>query len=221
MIQARLNKFKQSRQIGIPANVGYISILAAIAIFVTVLNGNSANGSPLKEANSGSTSETSAAQDASLTKKRHKGIEDLPNFHKVHPYLYRGGEPTEIGLDKLKEMGVKTIIDLRSPGERAFNEPEVAKEKGFHYIHMLMSSKAPTNKQVTTLLKELDKAKDRSEPLFVHCAHGSDRTGCMVGIIRVARDDWSYDDTYKEMRKYWFGQKYTELRDAVKQRSTH
>ncbi len=25
-------------------------------------------------------------------------IEDLPNFHEVHPFLYRSGEPTEAGL---------------------------------------------------------------------------------------------------------------------------
>lgn len=206
---------------GIPAKPSRFSILAAIAIFVTGLNGSFALASPLKGEKSASTSESSTAQDVSLTKKRHKVIEDLPNFHEVHPYLYRGGEPTKAGLEKLKEMKVKTIIDLRSPGERAFNEPEVAKEKGFTYIHMLMSSKAPTQKQVETLLEEVDKAKEKNEPLFVHCAHGSDRTGCMIGIVRVARDDWSYDDAYKEMRKYWFGQKYTELRDAVKQRSTH
>lgn len=221
MIRARLNTFKQPRLVGISANPNYISILASLAIFVTALSHPSAHGSPLKVAENASTSESSAAQDASVSKKRHKVIEDLPNFHEVHPYLYRGGEPTEVGLDKLKEMKVKTIIDLRSPGERAFNEPQVAKEKGFNYIHMLMSSKAPTKKQVETLLKEVDRAKDKNEPLFVHCAHGSDRTGCMIGIIRVARDDWSYDDAYKEMRKYWFGQKYTELRNAVKQRSTH
>jgi protein tyrosine phosphatase (PTP) superfamily phosphohydrolase (DUF442 family) len=221
MNPARLDRFKKTALTSIRETHGCISILTAFATFVTVSIAGSAYGSPLKVANDASNPESKTAQDASITKKRNKVIEDLPNFHEVHSYLYRGGEPTEAGLDKLKEMGVKTIIDLRSPGERAFKEPDVAKEKGLRYIHMLMSSKAPTKQQVKTLLDEVDKAKAKNEPLFVHCAHGSDRTGCMVGIVRVARDDWSFDDTYKEMRKYWFGQKYTELRNAVKERSTH
>src|SRR5262249_22794778 len=62
--------------------------------------------------------------------KAAKVKEDLPNFHEVHPFLYRSGEPTEAGLKKLKEMGVKTLIDLRAPSERAFDEKEAAKELG-------------------------------------------------------------------------------------------
>ena len=82
-----------------------------------------------------------------------------------------------------------------------------------------MSDKAPTKAQVDTLLKTIDDGKEKEKPVFVHCAHGSDRTGCMVGIWRVTRDGWSFDDTYKEMRKYWFGPKYLKLKDAVKSRA--
>jgi hypothetical protein len=40
-------------------------------------------------------------------KTPHKKVEDLPNFHMVHPFLYRGGEPSKKGLQQLKEKGVK------------------------------------------------------------------------------------------------------------------
>jgi|GEM_PF-826994 len=145
-------------------------------------------------------------------------IEDLPNFHQVHPFLYRSGEPTRKGLDKLAEMGVKTIIDLRSKGEMDFNEAQEAEKRGLEYINLVMSDKAPTEKQVETMLKTIDQAKETGEPVLVHCAHGSDRTGSMIGIYRVTRDDWNFDDTYKEMRKYYFGPKYHQLRDAVRSR---
>ncbi|MBZ0186706.1 MAG: tyrosine-protein phosphatase [Candidatus Obscuribacterales bacterium] len=151
---------------------------------------------------------------ASVSKK----IEDLPNFHQVHPFLYRSGEPTRKGLDDLKEMGVATIIDLRSSGEKDFDEKAEAEKLGLTYISLVMSDKAPTDKQVETLLSTLDKAKETEKPVLVHCAHGSDRTGCMVGIWRVARDGWNFEPTYKEMRKYYFGPKYLNLKNAVKQR---
>ena len=151
--------------------------------------------------------------------RKGKKIEDLPNFHKVHSYLYRGGEPSNGGVSKLKEMGVKTIIDLRAPTKLAKKEKAYAESLGLKYVNLPMSSEAPTSKQVDTLLNTIDQGKANNEPVFVHCQHGSDRAGCMIGIWRVTRDNWSFDETYKEMRKYWFGPKFYKLRNAVKERA--
>ncbi|HIA53057.1 MAG TPA: hypothetical protein EYN91_13375 [Candidatus Melainabacteria bacterium] len=193
---------------------------------------------------------TAKSSDAVQTTKAVKAKEDLPNFHQVHPYLYRGGEPSKEGLKKIKEMGITTIFDLRNPGEMSYNEKEAAKELGIRYISMPMNSKAPTNKQIKRLMDEIDRAKGNAveitEPgqaekiakaetteiekntkngksqgaskqaVFVHCAHGSDRTGCMIGIWRVMRDGYDYDTAYKEMRKYWFTPKFTNLSGAVR-----
>src|SRR5437588_10703335 len=40
-------------------------------------------------------------------------IPGLPNFAKVSDGLYRGAQPTREGFVALKQMGVKTVIDLR------------------------------------------------------------------------------------------------------------
>jgi len=169
---------------------------------------------------------------------------DLPNFHAVHSYLLRGGEPTEAGLKELKEMGVSTVIDLRAPTEQAISEKKIVKDLGMQYINLPMSSKPPTKEQVETLEQTIEaaaaKARERgpetfekpndvqdavrkpgSYPgaVFVHCAHGSDRTGCMVGIWRVKHDGYSYDEAYKEMRSYYFTPKFMELSNAVKERA--
>lgn len=164
----------------------------------------------------------SAVSDTGTTAKAtKKDKEDLPNFHEVHPFLYRSGEPSEKGMLKLKEMGVKTIIDLRSVGERKFDEKKLAEELGMKYILLTMSSKAPTEKQVDTVVSTIKRAQENPEKgkVLVHCAHGSDRTGCMIGIWRVSQEGWSYEDAYKEMRKYWFTPKFTELSGAVEKRA--
>jgi protein tyrosine/serine phosphatase len=146
--------------------------------------------------------------------------QDLPNFHEVHPYLYRGGEPTKAGLLKLKEMGIATIIDLRGSPEQVYNEEREAKALGMKTVNLPMSSKAPTNKQVKTFLSQVESAAAASSsgPVFVHCAHGSDRTGCMVGIWRVTHEGWNYDKAYQEMRRYYFSPKFTQLSGAVRER---
>lgn len=142
---------------------------------------------------------------------------NLPNFHQVHPYLYRGGEPTTKGLKQLSKMGVKTIIDLRNPGEKKIPEENLASKLGMTYISIPMGPQAPTETQVKTFVSAVENAKDnpKSGSVFLHCAHGSDRTGCLVGIWRVTHDKFSYDEAYKEMRKYYFGPKYTLLSGAV------
>jgi protein tyrosine/serine phosphatase len=148
-----------------------------------------------------------------------KKVEDLPNFHEVHPYLFRGGQPTPAGLNKLKEMGIATIIDLRGSPEQVYNEQKAAHALGMKCINLPMSSQPPTKKQVATFIKEVERAASGKSngPVFLHCAHGSDRTGCLVGIWRVTHDGMGYDDAYKEMRKYYFTPKFTKLSGAVKQ----
>ncbi len=144
-------------------------------------------------------------------------MEGLLNFHEVHPFLYRGGEPNEQSLHNLRNKGIKTIIDLRAASEGATKEQKLAAELGMKYINLPMDSHAPTKKQVNTFIHSVEKAQKNNDPVFVHCAHGSDRTGCMVGIWRVTHENWGYDQAYKEMRKYFFTPKFTALSGAVKQ----
>lgn len=152
---------------------------------------------------------------------------DLPNFHEVYPYLYRGGEPTEAGMHQLKEKGVGTIIDLRAKTEQEIAEAKIAKELGFKYINLPMTSAAPTPAQINKVLSTIDDAKkknldgDINSAVFVHCAHGSDRTGCMIGLWRVSRDGWDYPKAYAEMRKYYFTPKFVKLSGAVEKAAAH
>lgn len=144
---------------------------------------------------------------------------DLPNFHEVHPFLYRGGEPNAAGLVKLKAQGISTIIDLRGNPKQTHQESKQTKELGMKYINLPMSSQPPTPHQVKVFVSTVESAANGNGKVFVHCAHGSDRTGCMVGIWRVTHDGFSYDDAYKEMRKYYFSPKFTQLSDTVRQQA--
>ena len=151
--------------------------------------------------------------DEVVTKRKHL----VPNFHEVHPYLFRSGEPTEAGVQEIKSKGIETIIDLRAETDKSRAERAQAEKLGLKYIQLPMSSEPPTKKQVDTFMKEVRAARDKkSGPVVVHCAHGSDRTGCLIGIWRVTEDGYDYDKAYKEMRHYWFTPKFTKLSGAVK-----
>lgn len=158
----------------------------------------------------------------------------LPNFHVVHNYLLRGGQPTEPGLKTLKDLGVEVVVNLQAPTIAEKHEAAYIGTLGMKYINLPMSSRAPSERAITTFLDTIDKQAKLStvvsssnpgvkypHAVFVHCAHGSDRTGAMIGIWRVSRDGWTYPQAYKEMRRYYFGPQFKELSQAVKQQAMH
>ena len=123
----------------------------------------------------------------------------LPNLHQINEQLYRGAQPEKEGYRELAKMGIKTIICLRE------SEPDLKaiQEAKLECVHIPMKTWNPTNKQVLKFLKTVtDKSK---QPIYIHCKHGSDRTGTMCAIYRVAVDGWSKEDAIQEMTKGDFG----------------
>jgi tyrosine-protein phosphatase SIW14 len=161
-------------------------------------------------------------------------VVDIPNFMEVtplkaspdgkpaKPVLYRGGRPTLAGLQKLKALGVKTIIDLQggdllSPlafyvkwtekGELPENiaiENKQATDLGMNFHNIPLDSlEKITPKEETDIDKILAIIHDpNNQPVFVHCEHGKDRTGMIIAMERVAfegmdpvkaREEWIAD----------------------------
>ncbi len=123
----------------------------------------------------------------------------LPNFHKVSEDLYRGAQPTAAGIKQLKDMGIKTIVNLRS-----FNSDkgEISNVE-IGYEHIYMKAWHPEEEEIVRFLKIVtDKQKT---PVFVHCQHGADRTGLMCAIYRVAVCGWPKELAADEMIYGGFG----------------
>jgi protein tyrosine/serine phosphatase len=123
----------------------------------------------------------------------------LPNLHKVNDQLYRGAQPEPEGYQELAKMGVKTVICLRDsdPDLKAIQAAKL------ELVHIPIKTWYPKNEQAVKFLKTVtDVAK---QPIYVHCKHGSDRTGTMCAIYRVAVDGWSKNDAIQEMTKGDFG----------------
>ena len=123
----------------------------------------------------------------------------LPNLHKINEQLYRGAQPEKEGYEELAKMGIKTIICLRAddPDLKAIQAAKL------ECIHIPMKTWNPTKSEAVKFLKSVtDKSK---QPIYVHCKHGSDRTGTMCAIYRIAVDGWSKEEAIQEMTKGDFG----------------
>lgn len=123
----------------------------------------------------------------------------IRNFLRVNEEFCTGGQPRLEHLAKLKEEGVKAIINLRQPSEhRAEEERAEAERLGLRYFNISVAFGSPKEEQATEFLKLTDDAANR--PAFVHCT-GAIRVGAFWMIRRVLRDGWTIEEAEKEAEK--------------------
>jgi protein tyrosine/serine phosphatase len=129
------------------------------------------------------------------------------NFEKVNEQVYRGGDPTAVGLTELGAMGIKVDLDLREASDATKVEKEQAEKLGMKYVNIPMKPfSAPTNDVLEHALALLGQA--RPGPVFVHCRRGKDRTGVVIACYRIQHDGWSNQQALDEAKKH--GMSFTE-----------
>lgn len=128
--------------------------------------------------------------------------QELPpirNFLRVNDQFCTGGQPRLEHLAKLKEEGIKSIINLRQPSEhRADEEEAMAKQLGLRYYNIPVAYGNPKEEQATEFLKLTDEAENR--PVFIHCT-AAIRVGAFWIIRRVLRDGWTIEAAEEEAKK--------------------
>jgi uncharacterized protein (TIGR01244 family) len=126
-------------------------------------------------------------------------LDGVPNLHKVTAGLYRSAQPTAAGMRNLKQLGIKTVVNLRSFHS---DRDEIGKT-GLAYEHITMKAWHPEEKEAVRFLKIVTAAE--RGPVLVHCQHGADRTGTMCAVYRVAVQGWTKEDALKEMTEGGYG----------------
>lgn len=157
-----------------------------------------------------------AAEDA--VAKSTSIAEGVPNFLEVAPGVYRGGHPTSAGWAYLKAKGVRTVVRLHLPSEGSDDEAEAL---GMTVIDA--SGPPATIKDVfgapkpERLKLAVESLNDESlRPVYVHCLHGEDRTGLIVGLYRVLHGGQTKVAAYREMRRHGFHRSLRGLRAVWK-----
>jgi tyrosine-protein phosphatase SIW14 len=128
----------------------------------------------------------------------------LPNLARIEADLFRGAQPSPDGFTALREMGVKTIVNLRF----AHSDRDEAAAAGvpgdaFDFVEIPMLASRPDLEETRAFLAvAADPAK---RPLFLHCKHGADRTGAMAAAYRIVVQGWRHADAVAEMTSGGFG----------------
>lgn len=122
------------------------------------------------------------------------------NFLWVNQEFCTAGQPTHQDLIRLKQKGVRSVLNLRTTAE----DPGVAKEGaavqalGLKYFHLPVDSSHLPPKLGDEFLRIVSDESNR--PLFIHCA-SANRVGAFWILHRVVNQGWSRARAEEEARK--------------------
>jgi protein tyrosine/serine phosphatase len=139
------------------------------------------------------------------------GLPGLSNVGRVAPAVYRGAQPKPDGYATLKAMGIRTVVNFRL----LHSEKEAVESAGMRSIEIPMDTFRDVNAE--KVRRAIGLMRDpANQPVFVHCAHGQDRTGIVVAAYRMEADGWSREDAIAEMQAFGFNDIWHELMEFVR-----
>lgn len=126
-----------------------------------------------------------------------------PNFGVVEEgKLYRGAQPTAGEIENLYRRGVKTIVKLNQKDLEM--ERLAVSELGIRLIEVPLNARtAGTSRSCAEVERAYQAISDPMNwPVYVHCDHGRDRTGFLVGLYRERVQGWTFASVSEELARY-------------------
>ena len=128
---------------------------------------------------------------------RRKWFGGIRKFAEVNPGIWIGSTPSLRGLKRLKQHGVKTILNLRA----SLDYRDTAESLGLHYFAIPLNGKRPpANGQISEFLKVVENQDNL--PLFFHCNRARNRTYIILGVYRIAHNGWSSEQALAEVNHF-------------------
>ena len=125
---------------------------------------------------------------------------ELPRFQQVSEKLYRSGQPRPGGLQRLRELGIDTIINLRGASKSTRAEEVEARAIGFNYFNVALPNWGrPQDGRVARILAIM--TAPESGRVLVHCKDGVDRTGMIVALHRMTHEGWTSTEALAEAER--------------------
>jgi len=139
---------------------------------------------------------------------------ELPRFEQVSERLFRGAQPRAGGVQRLAELGINTVINLRGASNSTRAEEVEARKFGLNYFNLSLPNWGrPDDGRIRRILNII--AAPESGRVFVHCKDGLDRTGTVVALHRKTHLGWTTHDALAEAERHGMRRIQFWMRDYV------
>lgn len=108
----------------------------------------------------------------------------IPNYRVLRPGLAAAGQPSTEALGRLKEMGFKTVINLRTEKEGGKAEEGPVKAAGLRYVWVPVTADTFSAADVDAVAKVIDDPE--AGPILLHCS-SANRVGAVWTVLRVRK----------------------------------
>jgi hypothetical protein len=133
------------------------------------------------------------------------------NFDTTVNGNYRGARITSRAqLDSMRRVyGIGTIINLAKDAlpKKGPSEIEWSRELGIEYVSVYLGNSPPSEENWRRIRDLLSLGG-----VYLHCAHGADRTGAVIARYRVDVEGVEPCDAYREARRFGFKPWLAKLR---------
>lgn len=126
------------------------------------------------------------------------GADEAPNYRPLEDGVATANAITLPAIPKLAAAGFKTIVDLRTRGERGVTEEAAAAARtGMHYVNVPVSLATLSVTDVREVAAVLDRPEDH--PVLIHCSSGN-RVGAVIELYREKIHGVDHDTARSEAR---------------------
>jgi uncharacterized protein (TIGR01244 family) len=114
----------------------------------------------------------------------------IPAYRLIRPDLATAGQPSPEALGRLKDLGFRTVVNLRTDREGTADEKATVEAQGLRYVSVPILAETFSLADVEAVEKVLDGPS--SGPVLLHCA-SSNRVGGVWAVIQ-SREGESLDE---------------------------
>lgn len=124
----------------------------------------------------------------------------MATFKKIDEQIFLGSQPAQQDLEEAKALGIRTVIDLRMPGESHTSNQEMTSNNDLAYVNIPVNKSALAARQID----ELERAMASTPgPHLVHCATGA-RAALLIKLSQARLERWTAEQTFEEARRIGF-----------------
>lgn len=124
-------------------------------------------------------------------------------FRHITDGIYAGAAPNQDNIATLAQLGVKYVLSLDQT--IANNIKPWLDQYKIKQILIPIEPTTTLTDNLKYLARNIVRILSSFQPIYVHCLHGSDRTGLAIALYRVAKQHYSVNQAINEAKRYNYG----------------